>query len=509
MQTTTEVSVPALSGLLAGRHTVPDSVLAILALGAPLNGTVFARADAVIEANLARQREVHEASTAILNKAEGEKRDLTEAERNEVKAFAKEYEDLETEIQLRETVNAQAEHLAAGRGRQTDPDPAPGDDQAVDPPAANGRPLAVARPSALSAARAQEPRVSARGTGGFRSLGDFALSVRMACVHRGGDLDPRLRNAAATTYGSEGVGADGGFAVPPDFRSEIMIKVFGEDSLIGRTDRIQSSSNTLVLPVDMTTPWQTTGGIQAYWTAEGGTKTQSKPTLEEVALKLHTLAALVPVTEELLEDAPAMDSYLRRKVPEKMDFKISDAIVRGDGVGKPLGFLNSAALVTVSAEGGQTADTINATNVLKMLARMPVQSRRNAVWLVHPDAEVQLPLMTIGNQPVYVPPGGLRENPFGSLLGRPVIPHQVAETVGDLGDLMLVDFSQYLSVTKTGSGRDANGMRADVSIHLWFDQDIVAYRFTIRVAGQPWWSAATAQRDGSNTQSPFVVLAAR
>jgi hypothetical protein len=66
-----------------------------------------------------------------------------------------------------------------------------------------------------------------------------------------------------------------------------------------------------------------------------------------------------------------------------------------------------------------------------------------------------------------------------------------------------------MTLTKTGGGRDANGMRTDVSIHLWFDQDLVAYRFTLRLGGQPWWSAATSPRDGSSTQSPFVVLAAR
>jgi HK97 family phage major capsid protein len=98
---------------------------------------------------------------------------------------------------------------------------------------------------------------------------------------------------------------------------------------------------------------------------------------------------------------------------------------------------------------------------------------------------------------------------YGSLWGRPVIPHQVAETIGDVGDVMLVDLKQYLTVTKTGGGRDANGLKSDVSIHLWFDQDMVAFRFTLRVAGQPWWPSAIAQRDGSNTQSPYVTLAAR
>jgi HK97 family phage major capsid protein len=319
---------------------------------------------------------------------------------------------------------------------------------------------------------------------------------------RGGEMDPRLRNAAVSTYSGEGAGADGGFAVPPDFRSEILTKVFGEDSLIGRTDRLQSSSNTLTLPTDETTPWQTSGGIQSYWTAEGAAKTQSKVALGETTLKLHTLATLVPVSEELLEDAPAMSSYLNRKAPEKMDFKLSDAIVRGTGVGQPLGFLNSPALVTVAAEGAQTADTVNVTNLAKMWGRMPVQSRRTAVWLMHPDAEAQLPLMSLANMPVYMPPGGVSGAPYGSLWGRPVIAHQVAETIGDLGDVMLVDLGQYLTATKIGNGRDANGMKSDVSIHLWFDQDMVAFRFTMRVAGQPWWAAAISQRDGSNTQSP-------
>jgi HK97 family phage major capsid protein len=288
-----------------------------------------------------------------------------------------------------------------------------------------------------------------------------------------------------------------------------MSKVFGEDSLVSRTDRQVSGSNQITFPSDMTTPWDSSGGIQAYWTGEAAAISQSKPAFEDVTVKAHKLAVLVPITEELAEDAPALDGYLRRKVPEKMDFKISNALVRGTGVGQPLGFLNSPCLVTQSAEGGQTADTINANNIVKMFSRMPISSRSSAVWLIHPDAEPQLPLMTLGQQPIYLPAGGLSAAPYGMLLGRPVIPHQVCETVGDLGDIMFVDFNQYLSLTKTGGGRDAGGVRTDVSMHLWFDQDLVAYKTTIRIGGQPWWSAATSMRDGSSTQSPFIVLQAR
>jgi HK97 family phage major capsid protein len=478
--------------------TVPASVVALLASEVPANCLIRADANDPIAGHRDRQQQLMDAQGEIMARAEAEGRDLTAAEQQEIEGLQAEFDDKERQITLRAQHLAQQATLTAPRGRQTDPD-----DGLDDEPSS--------RPAASAPRQPQRPAspVRAGGTGGFRHFGEFASAVRNATM-RGGDLDARLRNAALSTYGNEGTGADGGFAVPPDYRSEILSKVFDESSLLMLTDRLQSSSNTLTLPTDETTPWQTSGGIQAYWTAEGAAKTQSKPALGETTLKLHTLACLVPVTEELLEDAPAMGAYLSRKAPEKMDFKVSDAIVRGTGVGQPLGFMNSPALVTVAAESGpQTADTIVAANIVKMMARMPTGSRRTAVWLIHPDAEPQLPLMTIGQQPVYLPAGGLAGNMYGTLLGRPVIPHQVAETVGDLGDIMFVDLRQYLTVTKSGNGRDSNGMRQDVSIHLWFDQDTVAFRFTMRIAGAPWWAAAIAQRDGSNTQSPFVVLAAR
>ena len=138
-----------------------------------------------------------------------------------------------------------------------------------------------------------------------------------------------------------------------------------------------------------------------------------------------------------------------------------------------------------------------------MLGRLPVQMRRNAVWLIHPDAEQQLPLMTVGNHIVYLPPGGLRDSPLGTMLGRPVIPHQTCQTIGDEGDVYLVDLTQYLTAVKSG------GVRSQTSIHLWFDQGITAFRFDLRVAGQPWWSEVTTAANGSFTQSPFITLAER
>jgi HK97 family phage major capsid protein len=310
--------------------------------------------------------------------------------------------------------------------------------------------------------------------------------------------------ASATSVSTEGAGPDGGFAVPPDYRAAIMERVTGQDSLLSRCDVLDSSSNSMTFPSDMTTPWDASGGIQAYWEGEAAAISQSKVVLQNVTMRLHKLAALVPVSEELLEDAPALGSYVQRKAPEKIDFKVSNAIVWGNGVGQPLGFMNSPALATVAIESGpQTADTIVAANISKMWSRMPASSRATSVWLIHPDAEPQLDVLTVGQYPAYLPPGGYADSPYGRLRGRPVIPHQVCKTVGDVGDILLVDLKQYLAIKKAG------GVKSSTSIHLWFDQDLTAFKFTFRLAGQPWWSGPISAQNGSHTQSPFVALAAR
>ena len=142
-----------------------------------------------------------------------------------------------------------------------------------------------------------------------------------------------------------------------------------------------------------------------------------------------------------------------------------------------------------------------------MWSRMYGPSRANAVWLYHQDIEPQLNSLGFSTSatavPIYMPPGGLSASPYSTLMGRPMIQTQACETVGDKGDLILVDLNQYITVTKT------SGIRADTSMHLWFDYDIMAYRFIFRVAGEPWWNTAIDQRDGSNTLGWAVTLDAR
>ena len=230
------------------------------------------------------------------------------------------------------------------------------------------------------------------GKYGFKSLGEFAVAVKES-VLRPQATDDRLIQlsaASASTYGNEAVGADGGFAVPPVWRQQIMSVVLDDAELLPRCDIMPSESNNVTLPVDETTAHQTSGGILAYWDSEAAAMTQSKPSLKELQMKLNRVTALVPMTDELLQDSTLMAAYVSRKAPQKIAFKVTDAIVNGTGAGMPLGILAAPCLVTVSKESSQPANTIYAQNILKMMARMPPRNFRNAVWIANQDILPQL-----------------------------------------------------------------------------------------------------------------------
>ena len=346
---------------------------------------------------------------------------------------------------------------------------------------------------------------------GFAHVGQFTHAVVQAS--RGVAFDQRLMTlnaAAATTVANESTGADGGFTVPPQYSQELMTIIEAPDSLLSRCRQIPISGTTLTIPKNETAAHSTTG-VQAYWDDEMATIQQSRPVFKFDTLRTSRITALVPASEELLQDSPAMAAWFEFEAGAKMAFKTSDAILWGTGGGMPLGIMGAPCLVTQAKESSQANGTLLTINALKMLSRLTSGSRSRAVWVMHSDMEPLLPGLfipiknvantdNVGGAPIYAPPSAGQA--FGTLLGRPILFSESSQSVGALGDIVLADFSQYIVLTK-------GGVKSDQSIHLWFDQNLHAFRFVLRLGGQPWLSAPIARKNGTNTQSHFVTLQAR
>ncbi|MEW5952640.1 MAG: phage major capsid protein [Bacillota bacterium] len=343
----------------------------------------------------------------------------------------------------------------------------------------------------------------------FATLGE-QLMAAVEAARPGGSLDPRLMRGAASGL-SESVPSDGGFLVEQDFVTELLKRTYETGVLGSRCRRIPISATANGLKINAIdetsradgSRW---GGVQAYWENEADMATATKPKFRKMELSLKKLMGLCYATDELLQDARALESVISDAFAEEFGFKIDDAILNGTGAGQPLGIMNSGVLVTVPKETGQAAATIVYENIVKMWARLWARSRQNAVWYINQDIEPQLFRMSLavgtGGVPVYLPAGGLSQSPYGTLFGRPVISIEHAATLGAAGDILLCDLSQYLLI-------DKGGINAASSIHVRFLYDESVFRFIYRADGQPIWNSALTPFKGAAAQSPFIALATR
>jgi HK97 family phage major capsid protein len=333
----------------------------------------------------------------------------------------------------------------------------------------------------------------------FKSAGEFLFAVKNAAVIPS-SIDKRLLPLKATGL-NEATPSSGGFLVQQDMQAGILQRMYGTGGLLSRFSPMTVSGNGMLInAIDETSraDGSRLGGVLGYWLAEGGTKTATKPKFRQIDLKLKKVAALCYATDELLEDAVALESWINQYVPEELRFKVEDAIMNGDGVGKPLGILASPALVSATRTD---ANEIDHLDIARMWARRWV-GVSDYVWFASPNIHVQLIQMAVGQMPVYLPPGGISAAPYGSIYGRPVIETEYNPALGSLGDLLLVSPSQYALIQK-------GGIQSASSIHVQFVTDETAFRFVYRVDGEPAWNSALTPFNGSSdTVSPFVALSA-
>lgn len=430
-----------------------------------------------IKALRQRVAEARKTLRALLDKAKAESRDLSEPEAAEYEATMAKVRGIEASLKREEEV-AELE-----RGM----DPANDENEA-----------------AANAAGAPGQKV------GFENLGQFLRAVVMHERTKGRVSDPRLHYSAAAGA-SEAVPSDGGFLVQKDFSSELLTRIYETGQIVQRVAKLPISANSNGIKInavdeDSRADGSRWGGVLAYWVNEAQAATASKPKFRQIELQLEKLIAVCYSTDELLEDAVALQSVISRAFSEEMMFKLEDSIINGTGAGQPLGILSSSATIQAAKDAGDSGATISTNDVLAMWERLWSRSRSNAVWFIDQSVEKNLYPLTLGSgslgQILLFTPPAAGGNGYGSMMGRPVIPHEHGAVLGTPGDIILADLSQYLLI-------DKGAPKQDYSMHVNFLTDEGVFRFTYRVDGEPAWKKPLTPKSGGPTQSTFVTLQTR
>lgn len=379
----------------------------------------------------------------------------------------------------------------------------------LDEERAQGTPIQVSQDRGTE--RPWGPNVPAQASAETRAearraaLGEFAMAVRAAMTGTG--FDQRLH--AAGTGMNSASGADGGFAIPNEIAAGIEREMYTLGAILGRVDARSITGDAISYNVfDETSrvDGSRQGGVLGYWVDQGTAPTASQFKLARIELKLRKVAALGYMTDELVADAAALGGELEISFRDELIFQVENSIFRGTGAGQPLGFMTAACLVSVAKEAGQAADTINATNLVKMWARLSASSRgsRSLAWLTNGDCFPQLHNLAFPTATTEVGARFITYSPDGQItvFGKPVLDVEYAATVGDQGDIALVDLTKYRLIRKAGVEQAS-------SMHVRFTQGEQTFRAIYRVDGQPVPRSAVTPFKGSATRSPFITLDAR
>ena len=342
----------------------------------------------------------------------------------------------------------------------------------------------------------------------FSSLGEQLKAIYS--FRKGGVRDERLEKIDAAAGVNGTTGADGGFLLQEDFAGRIMDSAVQSSPLLNRLDRYTCSNAANAMrwvSVDETDVSASVfGGVQMYWASEATAVAASKPAFREMKLDLEKMMGVCYCTDEMLQDATFLTGFMGNAFTLAGDRLLTEAVISGDGTGKPTGLLNSGAIVTVDKETDQEAGTLLGANVVKMVARAMPRNRDRLVWLMHPDLEELLPTLAIHSGEaakfLWNPEGGLGNFDMQRVLNKPVLLEDCCPAQGSKGDVMLVDPFQYILLTK-GTAKQ------DWSIHVEFLTDQNCFRMVFRCNGAPKVNKPLTIKNSTKTRSPFVTLAAR
>jgi len=245
------------------------------------------------------------------------------------------------------------------------------------------------------------------------------------------------------------------------------------------------------------------GGFTASYKGEAATLTEANPKTRAMTLTARKLTGFLRFSNELMSDIPNGEKQILDICGKGLAWYRDKAFLKGTGAAQPLGILNSSCLLAQAKESGQPSDTIMYENLTGMMAKMHPACFKNSVWVCHQTTIPQLLQLSIavGVAGSHIPVLNEKNGQF-TILTRPVIFTEKTEVLGDQGDVLLADFSQYVIGLR-------EEMRIDLSQHLYFQTDEGAARLIERHDGQPLWSETLTLEDGSTEVSPFVVLAER
>jgi len=231
----------------------------------------------------------------------------------------------------------------------------------------------------------------------------------MNYVVKGEDIPAQFRNADANTKTS-----DVGEVIPTTTLQKIIEKIEATGMILPLVTRTAYKGG-VTLPTSNVKP-------VATWVAEGAGSDKQKKTTGSITFGYYKLRCAISASLEVDTMAyPVFETTFVNNVVEAMVKALEQAIISGDGNGKPKGILAETAPegqnINIDADKDFTYGTL-----VDAEAALPLAYENGAVWFMTKKTFMAFVGMTDENgQPIARVNYGIGGKPERSLLGRPVI----------------------------------------------------------------------------------------
>lgn len=322
------------------------------------------------------------------------------------------------------------------------------------------------------------------GMFGTPSKSNFKNFADYAGVIRSGYHDPRIMNLR------EGTGSAGGFVVPDELAAFMMDSSLENEVVRPRASIFAMKGETLKIPAfdGLNHSSSVLGGVTGNWLNESSEGSITDPSLRLMEMSAKKLAVFAKSSNELMEDSTQFGENLQQGLIRGMSWYLDLAFISGDGVGKPLGILNSPSLISVTKTIGQQSQTLTYGNLSDMFARLAPSCFANAIWIANPS--------TLGQLLKLVPPNTTSAYPVLNetngtfrIFGKEVIFSEKVPALGSKGDIILCDLTQYAVALR-------KDIRIDKSADIRFMSDEAMFRAICRVDGQSLWNVELTPKNG-------------
>jgi HK97 family phage major capsid protein len=289
---------------------------------------------------------------------------------------------------------------------------------------------------------------------------------------------------------SEGTAADGGYLVPEEFANMIVEDIRDQNIMRQLASVMTTNTDTVHIPSLISRP-------RAAWRSEKAVKSTSTATFSENVLTPYSLAAIVPLSNELVADAQlgvggSIVNYIAGLMSTALSEAEEQAFWTGSGTGRPSGVDGGVYTLRTVAAGAGATDVQRADAITQAFHTHPQGYRNKGVW--------------VGNMGTWAEVGRLKDSqnrylltdlansPTQTLKGRPV--YESNYLAG--GTLLYGDFSYYQIVDREGISVRVSD-EATVAGSSAFEKNLTYVRVEKRVDAELLLPAAIVKVTGIGT----------